>query len=53
MMVISNGIDSVVEALVYPMGLRVLTSHIIENYKGPSRTYKRAEVFSPFNTANT
>jgi len=52
-MVSSNGIDSVVEALVYPMGLRVLTAHIIENYKGPSRTYKRAEVFSPFNTANT
>ena len=53
MTVVANGIDTVVEALVYPMAQRVITARIIENYKGPSRTYKRAEVYSPFATANT
>ena len=53
-MVKLNGIDTVVDTLVWPGMCRMLTVHIINAYKGPRRVFKRkVETFSPFATANS
>jgi hypothetical protein len=49
-----NGIDVVVDNMVFPMGQRLLIAGILDNYKGTRTIYKRkVETFSPFATANS